>query len=333
VYKSKVSIRSKNKATKSLGDEGWEMGVSAEKMDLSDLLDGSRRHLRFVDMEDLAKKEVWPEESRYYSSSYDSEFLVMSARESWRHARDLPFVMGEFRWTGFDYLGESGWPRIVNPSGIIDMCGLPKDHYYLYQSMWTSEPMVHLLPHWTHPGKEGVAIPVWAYANADEVELFLNGKSLGRQPMDPDVMRIQWMVPYQAGELKAVAYRAGQVVAKTERKTAGEPAGISVNVDRSTLNANGQDMAHLEVSIVDDKGVEVPMADNTVHCRIQGPAELAAASGGDTHSHELLQDNQFAVFRGQGLAMIESTQSSGEILVTLSSDGLAPTRIKLRSHK
>jgi beta-galactosidase len=331
VYKSTAKIRSKNKATKELGDEGWEMGVKAEKMNLSDLLDGTRRHLRFVDMEDLAEKEVWPEESSQYHSGYDVEFLVMSARESWRHARDLPFVMGEFRWTGFDYIGEGGWPRIVNPSGVIDMCGLPKDHYYLYQSMWTKEPMVHLLPHWTHPGKEGTKIPVWAYANADEVELFLNGKSLGRQAMDPDVMRIQWMVPYQAGELKAVAYRAGKGVAVAERKTAGEPAGIFVKVDRSNLKANGLDMAHLEVSIVDDKGVEVPMADNTVLCSIQGPAELAGASGGDTHAHELLQDNQFVVFRGQGLVMIESTRVPGDILVTLSGEGLKPAIIRIQS--
>ena len=333
VYKSSVKIRSKNKAANQLGDEGWEMGVKTEKHDLSDILDGSRRHLRFVDMENLAKKEIWPEESRNYSSGYDAEFLVMSARESWRHVRTLPYVMGEFRWTGFDYIGESGWPRVVNPSGIIDMCGLPKDHYYLYQSMWTKEPMVHLLPHWTHPGKEGVEIPVWAYSNADEVELFLNGKSLGRQTMDPDELRTQWMVPYMAGSLKAVAYRAGKMVAETERKTAGEPAGISVKVDRPNLKANGQDMAHLEISIVDTRGVEVPMADNKVVCSLQGPAELAGAAGGDTHSHELLQDNQFSVFRGQGLVMIESTQIPGVILVTLSSDGLKPATIRLQSGK
>ena len=128
--------------------------------------------------------------------------------------RDNKFFIGDFRWTGFDYLGESwGCPARTNNYGVIDLAGFPKDSYYLYRSFWSDEPMVHILPHWTWPGKEGVEIPVVAYTNGDEAELFLDGRSLGRRKMDPEVLQIVWLVPYKAGTLKAVAYKEGRKVA------------------------------------------------------------------------------------------------------------------------
>ena len=162
-----------------------------------------RTHPRYYrpgfDHPKLTVKEVFPETDGYYESSYDNAGVQIDARRSWRMTSTLPYIMGEFRWTGFDYIGESGgWPRVLGNFGIIDLCNFPKDHYYFYQSRWTDKPMVHILPHWTWPGKEGIAIPVWCYTNCDEAELFLNGTSLGTRAFDAkNDMHLEWLVPYQ----------------------------------------------------------------------------------------------------------------------------------------
>ncbi len=184
---------------------------------------------------DLAEAEVFPEYDKRYCSSYDNCYVRISARDSWRLTRDSAFLAGEFRWSGFDYLGESpGWPAHLWNFGIVDTCGFPKDAYFFYRSQWTREPMVHLLPHWTWPGTEGVAIPVWCYTNCAGVELFLNGRSLGARTVG-ERMHVSWDVPYEPGELRAVGRAEGKDV-ECAIATAGEPAALGVALDRESAD-------------------------------------------------------------------------------------------------
>jgi beta-galactosidase len=264
----------------------------------------------------------------------------------------FPQVLGEFVWTGFDYIGEptpyfSGravedWPARSSYFGMVDLAGFPKDRYYLYQSQWTSKPMVHLLPHWNWPGKEGQPIPVMAYTNADEVELFLNGKSLGRkkrfsEPVEipvgknvsPDLKflskyRLEWQVPYAPGDLKAVAYRDGKQCAIDEIHTAGEAARVKVSVDRPSIQADGRDLAFLTVRIEDAKGNLVPGADNLVQFAVSGAGEIAAVDNGNAATFEPFQADHRKAFSGMALLIVRSKAGqSGKIHVKASSDGLA----------
>ena len=201
-----------------------------------------RTHTRFREKQhqppNLTDTEVFPETDAWYESSYDNSAVRINARDSWRLTRNLPFVAGEFRWTGFDYIGESGgWPRVLGNFGIIDLCNFPKDAYYFYQSQWTDKPMAHILPHWTWPGKDGTVIPVLCYTNCDDAELFLNGTSLGTRTFDEkDDMQLRWMVPYAPGELKVVARKDGKTAATHVIRTAGVPARVAVSADRKHLN-------------------------------------------------------------------------------------------------
>jgi beta-galactosidase len=331
VYKSTVKIRNKGKSKKELGDAGWEMGAKGEEINTAALLDGTNRHIRYIDMEDLAEQEIWPEESNRYASGYDIEFLVMSARAQWVRTRDLPFVMGEFRWTGFDYIGESKWPRIVNPSGIIDYCGFPKDHYYLYQSMWTEKPMIHILPHWTHKGKEGIVIPVWIYTNADEAELFLNGKSLGRKIMDKNILKIDWNVPYQEGRIEAVAYKNGKEVARTFHETAGEASDFNVKIDHKELKVGSNELAYIEVTIIDKNGTPVPYADNLVSFELEGNGELVGIGNGDVYGKQSYVGNEIKAFRSKCLVVVKPTDKVGDIKIKVKSEGLKTKEILLKS--
>ncbi len=214
---------------------------------------------------DLTEEELFPDVPRYYSSSYDNAMVRIGARDSWRRTRDFPYMCGEFRWTGFDYLGETmfGWPAKFWNFGIIDMCGFPKDTYYFYQSQWTEEPMVHILPHWNWPGMEGVKIPVVAYSNCESVELFLNGQSLGEKEMG-DHMDLVWNVPYKPGVLKAQGRNGGDLVFEKEIYTAEKAAKIELLADRKVIHADGVDVVHIEVNILDDQDHFVPEASNEI---------------------------------------------------------------------
>jgi beta-galactosidase len=234
---------------------------------------------------DYATLEVFGGGHSAFRSSYDNDGRRLVARNSWKRTLARPWVSGEFRWTGFDYLGEAAWAgneslaRAFN-FGVLDLAGFPKDHYYFYQSIWTSKPMVHLLPHWTHPGLEGKMIPVVAYANAEEVELFQDGKSLGRKPRT-DLFECVWQVPYRAGELKAVAYRAGKVVAETTQRTAGVPAQLRLTTDNAALKADRNDLALVTLAIIDDRGTLVPDAENRLDFSLLGPARFLGGENGN----------------------------------------------------
>ena len=281
---------------------------------------------------DLADKEVFGEISKYYSSSYDNSMVRISARDSWRRTRDFPYMAGEFRWTGFDYLGESmfGWPAKLWNFGIIDMCGFPKDTYYFYQSQWTDKPMVHILPHWNWEGKEGVKIPVVAYSNCDSVELFLNGKSLGTKEMG-DQMDLLWKVPYAPGTLTAKGIKEGEVVCEKVIVTASKPTKIELLADTATVDANGEDVVHIEVNILDEDNNFVPDASNEIKFTLSGEATILAVDNGDPKSEESFVGDSRKAFNGKCIIIVKTTQNAGEIMVTAESEGLEKAKITAKS--
>lgn len=242
----------------------------------------------FRDMDNLpnyAEPEVFTGGHTAYRSSYDNCGRRLVARNCWKRTLSRPWVMGEFRWTGFDYLGEAGWSGTQSLArafnfGVIDLAGFPKDHYSFYQSIWTEKPMVHLLPHWTHPGLEGKTIPVVAYANAEEVELFQDGTSLGRKPRT-DLFECVWQVPYKPGELKAVAYRGGKAVAETVQRTAGTPSVLQIATDNTALKVSRSDLALVSLAVLDDRGTLVPYADSHIGVALLGPARFHGCENGD----------------------------------------------------
>ena len=276
---------------------------------------------------------------------------------------ESPAVLGEFVWTGFDYLGEptpffpwdkprdqADWPARSSYFGIVDLAGFPKDRYYLYQSQWTQAPMVHVLPHWTWAGREGQPIPVMAYTNAEEVELFLNGRSLGRKRKgEPWVMpvgekvsrdrtfttkyRLVWEVPYEPGTLKAVAAVKGKAVATAEVKTARAAARVVLQPDRTTIRADGEDLSFVTVRVEDAAGTLVPGAENLVRFAVQGPGRIAAVDNGNAASLEPFQADRRKAFSGLALLVVRSKAGeNGQILVTAASDGLAGARAAIRTE-
>lgn len=265
-------------------------------------------------------KQIFFDGHPRYSSSYDNCGVRITARTCWKRTKETPWIMGEFRWTGFDYLGEASfgggrWPARIWNFGIIDLCGFPKDHYYFYQSQWTDEPMVHLLPHWTHDGMDGVEIPVVGYSNCDEVELFLNGTSLGKQ-VPRDLLDFVWNVPYAAGTLKAVGYRGGEVVVTTQHQTASHPTTIELTTDNGNLQPDQFDISHLMTTIKDSNGNFVPWACNRIEYRVEGPVKLLGFDNGDPVDVTRHRETHRRTFNGLSLGIFESTAETGDIEVT-----------------
>jgi len=268
----------------------------------------------------------------YYQSSYDNATVRISAREAWKLAERLPYLMGEFRWGSFDYLGENNqWPSRMANFGVLDDCGFPKDQYYLYQSLWTTQPMVHILPHWTYPGMEGKVIPVVAYTNCDEVELFLNNKSLGKKAYHGS--QLVWQVPYQPGTLKAVASIGGKQQAIAAYRTAGTPFAIKVGTDKKALHAKSEEAAHIAVSIIDKNGVEVPTANNQVIFSVQGPGKLIGVDNGDPLDLSSYKHNKRLAFMGKCLGIVQPTATTGVINIKLSSPGLKPAMVQIKVNR
>ncbi len=274
-------------------------------------------------------KKVLNENRNGQVSSYDLTNLVFGGPpdEEFRAQEEAPYVAGEFVWSGFDYLGEPEPCEDVARStyfGIVDLCGFPKDRYYLYQSQWTDEPMVHLLPHWNWAGREGVITPVYVYTNCASAELFVNGRSLGKKSKQKGVYRLKWEdVTYEPGSIKAVAYdEEGNALCSKEIKTAGEPAGIVLTPDRATIDADGYDLSFVTVKIVDKEGNFCPTADNKVNFKIDGPATIAAVGNGNSMSYESFRADNRKAFNGLCLLVVRSERTPGKIEITASSDGL-----------
>jgi beta-galactosidase len=245
------------------------------------------------------------------------------------------YMSGSYTWTGFDYRGEPnpfGWPDVSNNTGLMDMCGFPKDKYYYMQSCWAVKPMVHLLPmRWNWAGKEGKPIRVLAFSNAGEVELFLNGKSLGRKPV-PRYGHAEWNVPYEPGRLEAKAFDGGRMVASDLVETVGAPARLVMTCDWKSLQANGEDTAVAPVSIVDAKGRLVMTAENRVSFQVDGAAAIVGVGNGNPSDHDPERADRRNAFNGHCLAVIRAGEHAGTVRVTASSPGLKPATITLALH-
>ena len=254
----------------------------------------------------------------------------LTAEGWWKFYAARPFMSGVFNWTGFDYRGEPTpfkWPSIGSYFGCIDTCGFPKDDFYYYQSVWTDKLMVHLLPHWNWPGKEGQPIDVWCYSNCKEVELFLNGKSLGKKAM-PVNGHLEWQVKYEPGTLSAKGFIGGKLAAEMEEETSGAPAAVRLMPNRSAIHADGEDASLVTVSVVDAKGSMVPTADNLVHFELSGPGKIIGVGNGDPTCHEpdvCVGNWQRSVCNGLAQVIVQSTKEAGEIKLTATTDGLTAT--------
>ena len=276
---------------------------------------------------------------------------MIRAEQLWKFIEVHDYVIGDFGWTGIDYLGESRWPGKLAASGMLDTCGFPKDNYYFYQSQWTTNLMLHLFPHWNWKGKEGQVIPVVCYTSCDTVELFLNGKSFGvkslefprqgtaggwnsyRNPQQPTGttadLHLSWDVPYEEGTLKAVGYKYGRQMCIDEVHTTADPAAVVITSDRNNLSADARDVAHLTVKIVDARGNAVPGATNSVSFDLQGAASIIGVDNGNPTSHEDYKARQRLAFHGLCLAIIQSTRETGHIRMTARADGLKEASIAL----
>ena len=259
-----------------------------------------------------------------FNSSYDNAMVRITARRNWTLMRDLPWFSGHFRWTGWDYPGEAGyvhggWPFRAFMGGVIDLAGFPKDHYYFYQSQWTTRPMVHVLPHWTHPRMApGTEIPVWAYTNAEEVELHLNGRSLGRRRTgrEWDQLQCEWRVPWEPGTLEAVAYRGGCEVARTSHRTASAPVALQVTSER--LNAAGDANEHAIVSItaVDGEGTPYPYGENRAALYLEGRVRFRSLENGNPVDTEPnFGASSRRLFFGLMRAFVEMPRDGGDVAV------------------
>lgn len=280
-------------------------------------------------------------------SSYDLEYCNWSniPDDDFALQDDKPWVIGEFVWTGFDYLGEPTpydefWPSRSSYFGICDLAGLPKDRYYLYRSRWnTNEETLHILPHWNWEGREGKTTPVFVYTNYNSAELFVNNKSQGVQKKSKksnlNRYRLMWMdVKYEPGTLKVIAYdEYGRKVNEKTVVTAGKPHHIKLETDRDTIKANGKDLSFITATIVDIDGNPCPTASNRLYFKVKGNGTYRAACNGDATSLEVFHKPTMAAFSGKLVILIQSLTKAGNIDLTVSGDGLKNKKIKISSIK
>ena len=255
--------------------------------------------------------------------------------EDWADIVKYPFLGGLFVWTGFDYRGEPTpyqWPCVTSHFGFMDICGFPKDGYYAYKAAWTNEPVVHIFPHWNLPEKEGDSIKVHCYTNCDEVELFLNGKSIGKQKAIP-YTKLIWPLIYQPGKLEVRGYKLGKMVTKDIVETTSAPSEVVLNSDVNMLKADGCDVAIIKIAIKDAKGRVVPTANNLVKFSIEGPGRIIGTGNGNPSSHEPDKATQRMAFNGYCLVLVQSKKQAGVIKLKASSDILKGDEILIKTNK
>ncbi len=285
--------------------------------------------------------------------SRDYRLGMIQAEQLWKFTALNDYVIGDFMWTGIDYLGEAGWPNKNSSSGVIDLCGFPKDGYYFYQSQWTEKPMVHLFPHWNWAGYEGKVISVIVYSNCDTAELFLNGKSFGAKsyvfpqqghskswntysrpyiaPTTSD-LHLSWDVPYEPGTLKVIGKKVGQIITE-EIRTTSEPSAIRLSTDRKNFKADAQDIVNVRVEIVDENGLVVPTANNAIEFKVEGEGVLIGTDNGNPQDKTQMKSNQRAAYNGLALAVVQSTEKSGNIRLTAVSEGLKDAVLQIVSSR
>ena len=286
----------------------------------------------------------WPREEKdilklsptYECSSYDNSTAAWGAahEEHWKLVKKHDWFSGMYIWTGWDYIGEPTpfpWPAVSSYFGIIDLAGFPKDPFYFYQSEWTNTPMLHIFPHWNW--KQGEKVDVVAYYNnADEVELFLNGRSQGAKRKEGDNMHVFWRLPFEPGMLKAVSRKNGNIVLTKEIRTADEPARIVLSPDRRTIKADGMDLSFVTVKVVDRNGTTVPLADNLIKFKVTGDGSLVGVDNGNQISHESFKGNQRKAFHGMALAILQAKRTSGRIYLEATSDNLQSASVVINTR-
>lgn len=296
----------------------------------------------------------------HQASSYDVEHCAWSnlPEDDFIQHEDLPYGIGEFVWTGFDYLGEptpyyTDWPSHSSLFGIIDLAGLPKDRYYLYRSHWNKkEETLHMLPHWNWEGREGEVTPIFVYTNYPSAEVFINGKSQGRRTKDLSVTvhnsadslsmmtlkrqqryRLMWMdARYEPGTVKVVAYdENGTPKAEREMRTAGKPYRIELTADRSQLQADGKDICFVTVSVVDREGNFCATATSEIRFKVKGAGVYRAGANGNSASLESFQEPTMKLFSGQMTALVQSTDKAGEIVLEATGKGLQKAVLRIQA--
>jgi beta-galactosidase len=258
----------------------------------------------------------------------------------WKFYGNRDWAAGGFAWTGFDYRGEPtpyGWPSINSQFGIVDMCGFPKDTFYYYKAWWGTEPSLHLFPHWNFEGREGDEIPVWVYSNLDEVELFVNGKSLGSQKV-PHLGHVQWKARYEAGSIEARGSKGGKVVLTEKRETTGPAVTIRLTADRAEINADGEDVAVFTVEALDKQGRAVPTASNLIGFKVTGEGALIGVGNGDPNCQQSDKEPRRSLFNGLAQVILQATKIPGEIQIEAHKEGwdgpeLTPAKLTIVTRK
>ncbi|HLO58467.1 MAG TPA: glycoside hydrolase family 2 TIM barrel-domain containing protein [Bacteroidales bacterium] len=298
----------------------------------------------YYDLTLPSKKDTFTRDMQVSSYDLNAPWWAEIPDDDFMWQQDEPYVAGEFVWTGFDYLGEptpyvsfmmgglgmaDAFESRSSYFGIVDLCGIPKDRYYLYKSYWDQKSnTVHILPHWNWQGK-ATNVPVFVYTNGDCAELFLNGKSLGMQYKNynsrksTERFRLMWNnVAYEPGELKAVAYKEGKIIGEEVLKTAGEPYQVRLTPDRNTIHANGMDLSYILAEAVDKDGNVCPLAGQNLNITITGPAHIAGVGNGNPQSVEEFQSNQVKLLNGKAMIIIGSDFEKGNVIVTVTGEGL-----------
>ena len=289
---------------------------------------------------------LWPQSGKekyekngnadFTASSYDNTIPYWGGTHeaAWNAVKKADYMSGLFVWSGFSYLGEPTpypFPARSSYFGIIDLAGFPKDIYYMYQSEWTDTPVLHLLPHWNW--KPGQVVDVWAYYNnADEVELYLNGKSLGVRKKAGDALHVSWKVPFEPGTLKAVSRKNGKIVLTQEVHTAGKPYRIILSADKNIIHSDGKDLCFVKTEIVDKEGNIVPYADNLIQFKVAGSGKITGLDNGYEADTESFQGNQHKAWKGLCLAIVQSTNKNGMITITASGGNLKSNELKIQNE-
>lgn len=263
-----------------------------------------------------------------------------TAEDWWKFYGTRDWMAGGFAWTGFDYRGEPtpyGWPSISSQFGIVDMCGFPKDNFYYYTAWWGREPSLHVFPHWNFAGREGDEIPVWVYTNVEEVELFVNGKSLGTQKV-PHLGHVEWKVKYEPGYIEARGSKAGKVVLTEKRETTGPAAAIRLTADRTEIDADGEDVAVLKVEALDKEGRFVPTANSFLGFKISGSGALIGVGNGDPNCQQGDKVPSRSLFNGLAQIIVQSTKQPGQIHVEVVKEGwdgaeLTPAKLAITTRR
>lgn len=279
-------------------------------------------------------ENYYGDQNRGYVSAYSISAGPggQTVENAWPPVATKAYVAGGFVWSGFDYKGEPRpfeWPVINCHYGFMDICGFPKDSYYYYKAWWTDKPVLHLFPHWNWAGKEGQDISVWVHSNCDEVELFLNGVSQGKQSVKP-LGHLEWKVKYDPGTLLARGLRNGEPI-EDQVQTTGAPASIRLTPDRTALKADNADLAVVNVAIVDAQGKVVPTADNKITFSLTGPGKIIGVGNGDPSSHEPDKAQSRSAFNGLAQVIVQTSFNAGKIELKAESLGTGSSTILFKS--